>query len=112
MEMVSAMLINSNLPLSFWGEALFTACHIGNRILHKGYDKTPYELLKGRRPNINYLKVWGCIAYVIDLSQRRPKCGTKGVRSIFLGYPPNSKAYRFLNQKTNSILESTSAEFF
>lgn len=56
--------------------------------------------------------MWGCIAYVIDLSLKRPKCGSKGIKSIFLGYAHNSKAYRLLNLQTNSILESTSVEFF
>lgn len=61
MEMVSALIINSNLPISFWGKALYTACHIGNRVLHKGYDKTPYELFKGRKPNLQNLKCGGVL---------------------------------------------------
>ena len=44
LEMVSAMLIHSKLPMNFLGEALFTACYITNRILHKNQDKTPYEM--------------------------------------------------------------------
>ena len=44
LEMVSAMLIHSKLPMNFWGEALFTACYITNRILHKNQNKTPYEM--------------------------------------------------------------------
>ena len=89
--MVSAMLIHFKiLPFSFCGEALFTACYISNRILHKGFDKSPYELLKGRTPNINYFRVWGCIAYVLDGTHKRPKLGSKPTKSIFI----DSKACR------------------
>ncbi|GJU69570.1 hypothetical protein Tco_1255829 [Tanacetum coccineum] len=30
----------------------------------KKVDKTPYELLYGKVPNLSYLKVWGCEALV------------------------------------------------
>ena len=53
------MLIHSKLPMNFWGEALFTACYITNRILHKNQNKTPYEMWENRKPNIDYFKVWG-----------------------------------------------------
>lgn len=52
LEMVSAMLLHSKLPNNLWGEALYMACYINNRILHKGQDKTPYEFLNNRKPNI------------------------------------------------------------
>lgn len=36
--------------LSFWEEALYTACFISNRILHKNQNKIPFELWKNRKP--------------------------------------------------------------
>jgi hypothetical protein len=111
MEMVSAMLVGSNLPSNLWGEALFTACHINNRILSKNKTKTPYELWKNRIPNLHYFKVWGCIAYVLDPSKKRNKIGSKAIKAVFIGYAHNSTAYRFLCLKTNSVLEADTAEF-
>jgi len=58
-EMMNAMLISSNSLNNLWGEALLTTCFLQNRIPHKKTGKTPYELWKGFRPNLKYLRVWG-----------------------------------------------------
>lgn len=56
--------------------------------------------------------MWDCIAYALDLSNKRPKLKSKTIKSIFLGYAFNSKVYRFLNLSTNSIFKAINAEFF
>ena len=35
LDMVNAMLISSSLPKNMWGETLYSACHIFNRIPYK-----------------------------------------------------------------------------
>ncbi|KAJ9566573.1 hypothetical protein OSB04_002539 [Centaurea solstitialis] len=62
-EMVNCMLNQSGLPTNLWGEALLTACHIHNRITSRVIPTSPYELWKGRKPDLDYFKVWGCVAY-------------------------------------------------
>lgn len=43
------------LPKYFWTNAINTICHILNRVIITPIlEKTPYELLKGRKPNISY----------------------------------------------------------
>ena len=64
-NMVKAMLISSGAPLNLWGEAILSACLIQNIIPYKKTDKTPYELWSGFKPNLSYLKVWGCLAKVL-----------------------------------------------
>ncbi|GJR61351.1 putative ribonuclease H-like domain-containing protein [Tanacetum coccineum] len=45
------MLADSLLHITFWAEAVNTACYIQNRVLvTKPYNKTPYELLLGSCP--------------------------------------------------------------
>jgi hypothetical protein len=58
-EMLNAMIVSAKLPFNLWGEALLTACHVYNRVLSKKIQSSPYELWNGRKPNLNYLKVWG-----------------------------------------------------
>ena len=48
--------------------------------------------MKNRKPNINYFKVCGCIAYVLDIDNKRAKLGSKAIKSIFIGYSLHSKA--------------------
>ena len=61
-ELTNAILIKSGAPLHFWGEAILTACHVLNRVPHKKSHTTPFEMWKGHKPNLGYLRVWGCLA--------------------------------------------------
>ena len=113
--MVNSMLYGSGITENLWTEALFSACHILNRIHSKKHDSSPYELWKNRKPNINYFKVWGCLAHVRLPDQQLTKIGYRGVDCVFIGYSQTSKAYRFLNLETPSphtIIESLHANFF
>ncbi|GKA27306.1 retrovirus-related pol polyprotein from transposon TNT 1-94, partial [Tanacetum coccineum] len=47
-EAARTMLVDSLLPITFWAEAVNTACYVLNRVLViKPQNKTPYELLIG-----------------------------------------------------------------
>ena len=52
------MLIEAGTPSNLWGEAILTACHVINRVPHKKTKITPFELWKGHKPNLGYLRVW------------------------------------------------------
>jgi hypothetical protein len=48
-----AMLDDYGTPKKFWAEAINTACHASNRVyIHRLLEKTPYELLIGKKLNI------------------------------------------------------------
>jgi len=118
-NMVNAMLVSSGLPMTLWGEAVLTAAKILNCIPQKDSEKTPYELFKGRVPSYAYLKVWGCLAKVSIPLPKRTKLGPKTIDCAFIGYAPNSSAYRFLvishrhpEIGFHTIMESRDAEFF
>ncbi|KAI3814090.1 hypothetical protein L1987_18835 [Smallanthus sonchifolius] len=59
-ETARTMLADAKLPVTFWAEAVNTACHVLNRFLTvKRYNKTCYELLNNRKPNLEYLLPFG-----------------------------------------------------
>ncbi|MFS7952562.1 putative RNA-directed DNA polymerase [Helianthus anomalus] len=95
MNMVRSMLANTNLPLFLWTEALKAAVHILNRVPSKSVSKTPYELWTGRKPSLKYMKVWGCIVEAKLYNPFLRKLDPKTVTCFFIGYPENSKGYRF-----------------
>ncbi|KAK8667495.1 hypothetical protein V6N13_007644 [Hibiscus sabdariffa] len=64
LDMVRSMMSNTDLPTSFWGYALETAAFTLNRVPSKSVQKTPHEMWTGRRPNMSFMKIWGCKAYV------------------------------------------------
>ena len=83
-----------------------------NRVPHRKLDKTPYELWKGYAPNLNYLKVWGCLAKVPFLALKKSTVGSKTFDCVFINYAQNSAAYRFMCLNDKSINESRDAKFF
>nr|KAJ0201752.1 hypothetical protein LSAT_V11C600334860 [Lactuca sativa] len=111
-EMVNCMLNQSGQPNNMWGEALLTACYVYNRITCRVIPTSPYELWKGRKPNLDYLKVWGCVAYYRTPDPKRTKLGARANKSIFIGYAQNSKAYRLLDIDSGVVVESRDVEFF
>nr|GFB18727.1 integrase, catalytic region, zinc finger, CCHC-type, peptidase aspartic, catalytic [Tanacetum cinerariifolium] len=63
-EAARTMLIFSRAPLFLWAEAIATACFTQNRfIIHRRFNKTPYELINGRKPDISFLHVFGALCY-------------------------------------------------
>lgn len=111
-ELVVAILISSGAPKSLWGEALLTVCHVLNRIPHLSSDVSPYELWKNRKPNIDYFRVWGCLAFVRIPDPKRIKLASKAYECVFIGYADNSKASKFLDLHNNVIIESTDVDFY
>ena len=118
-EMMNALLLSFGLPQNLWGEAVLTTTQILNRVPYSKTQIIPYEKWKARKPNLNYFKVWGCLAKVQVPKPKQVKIGPKTIDCIFIGYANNSKAYRFLVYKSeildihsNTIIESDNAEFF
>nr|GEW18259.1 hypothetical protein [Tanacetum cinerariifolium] len=63
-EAARTMLIFSKAPLVLWAEAVATACYTQNRsLIRKRHNKTPYELLHDRKPELSYLHVFGVLCY-------------------------------------------------
>jgi len=55
-DMDRTMMITANVAKNLWAEAISTAEYIINKcIIRPLLKKTPYELLKGRNPNISYI---------------------------------------------------------
>nr|GEV66820.1 putative Gag-Pol polyprotein [Tanacetum cinerariifolium] len=72
------MLIFSKSSLFLWAKAVANACYTQNRsLIHTCYDKTPYELLRDRKPELKYLHVFGTLCYPTndfeDLGKLEPK---------------------------------------
>jgi VanZ family protein len=55
--------------------------------------------------------VWGYVAFYEIFYSQRTKLGPRGLKSVFVGYAQNSKAYRLLDLETNVIVKSIHVEF-
>ena len=68
LDMMRSMMSLTDLPLSFWGCALETTAFMFKRAPSKSVETTLYELWFSSKPNLLFLKVWGCDAYVKKVS--------------------------------------------
>ncbi|GJZ00066.1 retrovirus-related pol polyprotein from transposon TNT 1-94 [Tanacetum coccineum] len=111
-EMSRTMLNEQSIPQKFWCNAVDTSTYILNRILIRPFlGKTPYELFKGRKPNLEYFKVFGSKCFILNTKDYLTKFDPKATEGIFLGYSPNSKAYIVLNKETMKVEESLNIKF-
>ena len=74
-------------------------------------EKTPYELLNGRMPNIAYFWVFGCKCYILKKGIRLSKFKKKCDEGFLLGYSTTSKAYRVWNLASGTLEEVHDVEF-
>ena len=83
-EMARTMLIEFSLPQYFWAEAMSTSCYVINGVVIRNkLNKTPYELWKGRKPNISYFKVFGCKCFILNTKDNLGKFDAKSDEHIF-----------------------------
>nr|GEV10979.1 ribonuclease H-like domain-containing protein [Tanacetum cinerariifolium] len=105
-EAARTMLVDSKLPTTFWAEAANTTCYVLNKALvTKPHNKTPYELIRGRPPLIDFMKPFGCLVTILNTRDNLGKFEGKLMRDFF-GYSMVSKAMRVFS-KRNMIVEET-----
>ena len=92
------------------------AANLKNMCFHSAIGKTPYESMYGEKPNLNFVKTFGCVAYSFVEKQFRKNSR----RGIFLGTSENSKAYligiesegKLKMQKTRNVSFDESKFYF
>ncbi|RVX06403.1 Retrovirus-related Pol polyprotein from transposon RE1 [Vitis vinifera] len=95
-ETTRTILLHSNVPFRFWGDAVLTACYLINRmpssVLH---DQIPHSLLFPDQP-LYFLppRVFGCTCFVHILTLGQDKLSSKAMKYLFLGYSRLQKGYR------------------
>ncbi|KAI3813979.1 hypothetical protein L1987_18717 [Smallanthus sonchifolius] len=105
-EIARTMLADSKLPITFWAEAVNTACHVLNRVLTvKRHNKTCYELLNNRKPNLEYLLPFGNPCTLLKVRDVPTKFSAKAIEGIFQGYVANSITKRVYNKETRQVEE-------
>nr|GEZ29275.1 integrase, catalytic region, zinc finger, CCHC-type, peptidase aspartic, catalytic [Tanacetum cinerariifolium] len=111
-EAARTMLIFSRTPLFLWAEVIATACFTQNRcIIHRQFNKTQYELINGRKPDIFFLHVFGALCYPKNDREDIGKLGAKGDIDFFIGYFADSCAYIVYNRRTKKIIETMNVTF-
>nr|GEU77934.1 hypothetical protein [Tanacetum cinerariifolium] len=111
-EAARTMLIFSRALLFLWAGAITTACFTQNRsIIYHRFNRTPYELINGRKPDILFLHVFGALCYPKNDREDIRKLGAKGDTGFFIRYSADSCAYRIYNRRTKKIIKTMNVSF-
>ncbi|GJR85849.1 retrovirus-related pol polyprotein from transposon TNT 1-94 [Tanacetum coccineum] len=111
-EAARTMLIFSKAPKFLWAEAIVTACFTQNRsFVHTRHNKTPYELIRDRKPNVQYFHVFGSLCYPTNDRDDLGKMKLKADIGIFVGYSESSRRFRIYNHRTKKIMETNHVKF-
>ena len=110
--MVRCVLCDKQVPKAFWLEAARWTVHVLNRsptLVVK--DKTPEEMWSGVKPKVDYFRVFGCLAHVHVIDQKRRKLDDKSLQCVLLGVSHESKAYQLFDPATRRIIVSRDVSF-
>nr|GEY58674.1 putative ribonuclease H-like domain-containing protein [Tanacetum cinerariifolium] len=111
-EAARTMLIYARAPLFLWAEVVATACFTQNRsIICLRHNKTPYELLHNKLPDLSYMYVFGALCYPTNDSENLGKLQPKADIGIFIGYAPTKIAFRIYNRRTRQIIKTIHVDF-
>ncbi|GJX45261.1 putative ribonuclease H-like domain-containing protein [Tanacetum coccineum] len=106
-EVARTMLADSKLPTTFWVEAVSIACYVQNRILVvKPHNKTPYELFRGFKLALSFMRPFGCHVTILNTLDSLGKFDGKSDEGFFVGYSLSSKAFRVYNTRTRRVEEN------
>ncbi|GJR45472.1 retrovirus-related pol polyprotein from transposon TNT 1-94 [Tanacetum coccineum] len=101
-EAARTMLSAAKVPLFFWAEA---------SLVIPRHEKTPYHIINGRKPSVNFLYIFGSLCYIVRDGENLDKIKEKGDACIFVGYSTQSKGYRVYNKRTRVIVETIHVNF-
>ncbi|GKA97970.1 putative ribonuclease H-like domain-containing protein [Tanacetum coccineum] len=111
-EAARTMLADLKLPTTFWAKAINTGCYVQNRVLViKPPNKTPYELILGRKPALSFMRPFGCPVTILNTLDHLGKFDGKADKGFFVGYSTNIKAYRVFNSRTRILEENLHVRF-
>ncbi|GJT78847.1 ribonuclease H-like domain-containing protein [Tanacetum coccineum] len=77
----------------------------------KSHNKTPYELIHGRTPLIDFMKPFGCPVTILNIRDHLGKFNGKDDERFFVGYSVVSKAMRVFNKRTRIVEDTLNIRF-
>ncbi|CAI7881134.1 unnamed protein product [Closterium sp. NIES-54] len=114
-ESVRTMLLHMGAQHHWWHLALRQAVWVRNCLERSTTppETTPYQLLKGKKPDLTLARVWGCmVQFMVPEQQRSGKLAPKARWGLHLGVSPESKDWEVLNLTDNKVVTSVEVVFY
>lgn len=113
LEIARALRFDANFPIQFWGECILTTTYLINHLPSRAVNnKTPFEIVLGKKPSYEHLHVFGWLVYAGDYKKGGDKFGEQGRPCAFVGYPNGQKGYRVYDLQDKKIYTSQDVQFF
>lgn len=74
-------------------------------------NKTPYQIMLGKKPYYNHLRVFGCLVYALK-KRKEGKFDERGRACIFVSYPTGQKGYKLYDISNKEFLVSRDVVFY
>ncbi|EPS63214.1 hypothetical protein M569_11573 [Genlisea aurea] len=113
-EMARTMMIQSSAPSYCWEDAVQHANHIRNRVISRATrGMTPYEKFWEKKPDLQWLRPFGCLTYVLIHKERRQgKFEAVAEPGVLMGMSPEHSGYRVHMLNDGSIRVARDVQFF
>ena len=98
-NMARTIMLDANLPPTWWAEALSCAAYTMNRLptVSNVGDRSPYEVWSGMKPDLRRMRVFGSKALVLVTKESgRHTWDSHAKELIFVGYQKGTKNWKFL----------------
>ncbi|GJZ49269.1 retrovirus-related pol polyprotein from transposon TNT 1-94 [Tanacetum coccineum] len=93
-------------------KAFNTTCYTQNRsLIRLRYNKTPYELMQDKKPDLSFFHVFVSLCYPTNDNDDLGKLDAKADIGIFVGYAPAKKAFGIYNKRTQKFIETIHVTF-
>ena len=109
MDRTRCLLNEEKIDKKYWPEGVCTAAYVGNRLLaNTKENKTPYEIIFNKKPDVSNLRMYGCSSFVrVPEERRTSKLHPKSVKGLLIGY--TDSGYKILVD--NKIIISRNVRF-
>ncbi|CZT03146.1 uncharacterized protein RCO7_10055 [Rhynchosporium graminicola] len=97
-ERLIAICTDKNIPLFLWPQIIQGIAHIKNRSYNSVIKKSPFEVLFGKKPTLDYIRVLGSLTYVL-VNKRTNKFEDKSDRGILVGYKSANNFLVYIPEK-------------
>ena len=112
LNITRCLMFQSKLPKVFWSYAISHFVFLINRLPSPIIcDKSPFEMLYNRMPDLSNLKIFGCLYFASTLEQNRNKLDPRARKCIFLSFKPRTKGYIIIDTNNREIFVSRNVIF-
>lgn len=110
--MTRSFLKESGLPSFLWGEAVRHSIYVLNRLPTSALKgKTPHEAWYGEKPDLSFIRIFGCTAIMKVPAVKTKKLDDRGKIVVYLGKEPGTKGSRLYDPTTGKVHVSRDIAF-